>query len=156
MVMLTAAKVGSRSHGIEVLESRTQVAVDFMKAILADGTVPPHFGHLVSFQQENAATKIEEAYVVDGVHPTHIFINNYVFSASNNQSIAKRLHLTDFKMLIWCCDQNTTDNLGLKNLVKMGDMEVKINHKTKYKMYAYMKVTSCTLMDIVSMHEYTA
>lgn len=56
MVMLTAAKVGCRSHGIEVLESRTKVAVDFMQAILADGKVPPHFGHLVSFQQANAAT----------------------------------------------------------------------------------------------------
>lgn len=94
--------------------------------------------------------------MVDGMHATHIFINNLVFNASNDTEISKKLNLTDFKILIWCCNPKETNECGLKNLVKIGELDVKISHKTKYKMHAYVKYNSCTLMDILSMHEYTA
>ncbi len=102
--MMTAAKIGCRSHGIEVIPNRYLAGVEFMKARLQDGSLPKHFGHLVSFANLNAAEQ-KGAFIVDGLHATHIFINNYRFSATNNKELAKRLNVTAFKMLVWCCTE---------------------------------------------------
>ena len=85
VVMMTAAKIGCRSHGIEIIQNRHLVAVEFMRNMLKKGYVPKHFGHLVSFEHENAAlvvngVSIVKPFLIDGLHATHIFINNKVFT----------------------------------------------------------------------------
>ena len=158
VVMMTAAKIGCRSHGIEVIQNRHLVAVEFMRDMLQKGSVPEHFGHLVSFEHENAAlvengVSIVKPFLIDGLHATHIFINNLVFSPTNNEDIAKRLNVTDFKMLVWCCSEKKTESLGLKELVKMCDVDVSITG-SKYKLHIYCNPASCTLMDIVKAREF--
>lgn len=78
VVMLTAAIVGCRSHGIEVVENRYLVARDFVKSLIEEKKLPDHFAHLISFENSNAAESAK-AFMLDGMDATHIFINNYVF-----------------------------------------------------------------------------
>lgn len=113
--MLTAAKVGCRSHGVDVIENRVEVAVQFMRMLIDKGKVPHHYAHLVSFAHLNAAAE-RGPLLVDGVHASHILINNLVFSESNNRQLAQRLNQTFFKMLAWCCNADKSKELGLMDV----------------------------------------
>ena len=82
VVMLASALPGCRSHGIEYAQSRVDAANDFMKVVLSKSEVPLAFARLVSFETGDAAQS-NEAFVVDGVHATHIICNNRVFHIDN-------------------------------------------------------------------------
>jgi len=112
---------GCQGTGMEVVTHRINQATEFLYRLVKRRKVPDWVAERVQYVKANAAEHVTNPITIDGKHPSHIFMFSRVFSKGDLTAIAKRLDLTDYKVLVCCVDhgQMKTDVFPLKSGVEL-------------------------------------
>ncbi len=97
---------GCRGTGVEVALNRFNCAEEFLRRLVESKTVPAWVGGRVHYINADAAASVSTPITVkDGEHPSHIFMFSRVFGEKDLQDIARRLNLTDYKVVVCCVNE---------------------------------------------------
>ena len=97
---------GCRGTGVEVALHRFNCAEEFLRRLVESKTVPAWVGGRVHYINADAAASVSTPITVKGgEHPSHIFMFSLVFGEKDLQDIARRLNLTDYKVVVCCVNE---------------------------------------------------
>ena len=112
---------GCRGTGMEIVDHRINQANKFLQRLVDKNAVPNWVRGRVQYVKADAAENVKTPITIKGKHPSHIFMFSRVFSKGNLTAIARRLDLTDYKVLVCCVDhsQMITGVFPLKSGVEL-------------------------------------
>jgi hypothetical protein len=108
---------------MEVVESRCIEAMEFLHRLLDTNSVPQWVGDRVHTIKANAASPVNTPIIVNGEHPSHIFMFSRVFHKDDLRDISLRLNMTDYKVVVCCVDPGQIKRgcFYLENAVELKD-----------------------------------
>ena len=95
---------GCRGTGIEIAKHRINQANEFLQRLVEKREVPVWVGDRIRYDDTNAAASVRRPFAFGGEHPSHVFMFSRVFHEDDIRDIAKRLDLTDYKVVVCCVD----------------------------------------------------